>query len=223
MFLLEIEADSRLWGHFIKDIAMHSPLDPATYPKARLDALSDGIFAVAMTLLALDVRLPEDFHPHDGRELIDGVVNLWPKFFPYLLSFTVLGLRWASNIQLRTRAEHVDRGYVNWWLFYLMLITCVPFSTMVVGRHAHLAPAIWLYAGHTLLIALVVLRLMAVTPGLEPGDQLRDRQTSAVVLIAASGLTIAFSFVNPSSSLWALMLSAATPLLRRWRAGRAAD
>ena len=42
------------------------------YPKARLDALSDGIFAVAMTLLVLDVRLPEDFHPHNAAELLKG-------------------------------------------------------------------------------------------------------------------------------------------------------
>ena len=150
------------------------------FSKARLDTLSDGIFSVAMTLLILDVRLPKDFHPNDTAELLRGLADLWPKFLPYVLSFGVLGLRWLANVEMRTRAEYVNREYVNWWLLYLLLITCVPFTTMVVGRFAHFPPSIWLYAGHTLLIAVVNLRLMSITPRPEPGDHLRLRQMSAV-------------------------------------------
>src|ERR1700709_2277227 len=92
------------------------------FSKARLDTLSDGIFAVAMTLLILDVRLPEDFHPRDGAELLQGLIQLRPKFLPYMLSFGVLGLRWLSNVEVRTRAEYLNREYVNWWLLYHFLI-----------------------------------------------------------------------------------------------------
>jgi uncharacterized membrane protein len=114
------------------------------FPKARLDALHDGIFSVAMTLLVLDVRLPEEFHPRDSTELLAAVVNLWPKFLPYLLSFTVLGLRWLASIEVRSRAEYCKRAYVNSWLFYLLLITCVPFSTIVVGPYALISgPSRW--------------------------------------------------------------------------------
>jgi uncharacterized membrane protein len=186
------------------------------FSKARLDTLSDGIFGVAMTLLILDVRLPDDFHPKDGVELLHGLADLWPKFLPYVLSFTVLGLRWLSNVEVRSRAEYVDREYVNWWLLYHFLITCVPFTTIVVGRFAHLAPAIWLYAGHTLLIALVGLRLVFITPHLETGDHLRHRQVSGMVLIVSSLLAIGLSFVNSKVALWALALNFATPLIRRW-------
>jgi uncharacterized membrane protein len=79
------------------------------FPKARLDALTDGVFSVAMTLLVLDVRLPEDFHSADGGELLQGLVSLWPKFLPYVLSFGVLGLRWVASVEIRTRAEHFAR------------------------------------------------------------------------------------------------------------------
>src|ERR1700761_6163641 len=147
--------------------------DSRMFSKARLDTLSDGIFGVAMTLLILDVRLPADFQPRDSADLLRGIAGLWPKFLPYLLSFGVLGLRWLSNIEMRTRAEYVDREYVNWWLLYQFLITCVPFTTIVVGRFAHFPPAIWLYAGHTFLIALVGVRLMQLTPHLEQGDHLQ--------------------------------------------------
>jgi uncharacterized membrane protein len=186
------------------------------FSKARLDTLSDGIFAVAMTLLILDVRLPDDFHPTDGAGLLQGLLALWPKFLPYVLSFGVLGLRWIANIEARSRAEYVNREYVNWWLLYLLLITCVPFTTIVVGRFAHFAPAIWLYAGHTLSIALIGMRLTAITPHLEQGDHLRHRQLSALLLVVTSLLAIALSFVNARVALWALALNFAGPVIRNW-------
>jgi TMEM175 potassium channel family protein len=190
------------------------------FSRARLDALSDGIFAVAMTLLVLDVRLPEDFHPHDAAELLAGLGSLWPKFLPYVLSFGVLGLRWLANLELRTSAEYVNREYVNWWLLYHLLITCVPFSTIVVGRFAHLAPSVWLYAGHTLLIALVGVRIASITPRLERDEHLRRRQMSGYLLIGTSLLAIALSFVNPANALWAFALNFAAPVVRVWSGRR---
>jgi uncharacterized membrane protein len=186
------------------------------YPRVRLDALIDAIFGVAMTLLVLDVRLPEEFHPHDAQELLQGLVGLGPKFLPYVLSFLVLGLRWLSNVRVRTRSEDFSREYAMWWLLYLFLITCVPFTTMVVGRFVMFAPAIWLYAGNTLLIVAVAFRLLALTE-LEPGDHRRDRQTSLVVLAVSSLLAIGWSFFSPRDALWAYLLNAAAPAIARAR------
>jgi uncharacterized membrane protein len=189
----------------------------AMFAKARLDALTDGVFAVAMTLLVLDVRLPDDFHPADERELLQGLLGLWPKLLPYIVSFGVLGLRWIASIEIRSRTEHVDRNYVNWWLVYLLLITFVPFSTIVVGRYAHFAPAIWLYAVHTLLIALISMRMVALTPDIERGDHLRRRLTSTALLAGSSLLAIVLSFVEPRIALWGFVLNFAQPVLERWR------
>jgi uncharacterized membrane protein len=187
------------------------------YPRARLDALSDAVFGVAMTLLVLDVHLPEEFHPHDANELLQALVGLLPKFLPYVLSFVVLGLRWLSNIQVRSHGELFGREYVNWWLLYLLLITCVQFTTMVVGRFANFAPAIWLYAGNTILISAVAFRLLALTPDLERGDHLRDRQASLALLIVSSMLAIAWSFISPRQALWAFVLNLAAPAIARWK------
>ena len=63
------------------------------YPRARLDALSDAVFGVAMTLLVLDVRPPEEFHTDNANELLRALGGLWDKFWPYVLSFVVLGFR----------------------------------------------------------------------------------------------------------------------------------
>jgi uncharacterized membrane protein len=186
------------------------------YPRVRLDALSDAVFGVAMTLLVLDVRLPEEFHPHDGQELLLGLIALLPKFLPYVLSFIVLGLRWLSNVQVRTRSDSFGREYVMWWLCYLLLITCVPFSTMVVGRFVYLAPAIWLYSLNTILIAGVALRLLALTE-VEPGGHSTDRKLSLAFLTVSSALAIAWSFINPRDAMWAFVLNLGAPVLARMR------
>jgi uncharacterized membrane protein len=191
------------------------------YPRARLDALSDAIFGVAMTLLVLDVRLPEEFHAQNASQLIEALWGLLPKFVPYVLSFLVLGLRWLSTVQLRSQAEGYGRDYTGWWLFYLLLITCVPLTTIIVGRFGNFAPAIWLYAGNTALLGLVAFRLMARTPDLKHDEFLRDRQASQAVLIAASLLAIAVSFVAPRQALWAFLLNFASPQVNKLLARKA--
>jgi hypothetical protein len=102
--------------------------------------------------------------------------------------------------------------------FYLLLITCVPFTTMVVGRFVLFAPAIWLYAGNTLLVVVVAFRLLALTE-VEPGDHRRDRQASLAILALSSLLAIGWSFYSPRQALWAYLLNAMAPMIVRWRQG----
>ncbi len=155
-----------------------------------------------MTLLVLDLRLPEDFHPHDGQELLHALYELTPRFVPYVLSFAVLGLRWRSGLQLRSRTETFGRGYFKWWLLYLLLVTCVPFTTTVVGRFPNLAPAIWLYAGNTALIGLAAFGLLAETPAVERDEFLRERQVSLAILVASSLLALVLNAAAPAASRW---------------------
>jgi uncharacterized membrane protein len=185
------------------------------YPKARLDALTDGIFAVAMTLLVLDIRLPEAFQPADTLEMLQGLVEIWPKFFPYVVSFMILGLRWLSLAQVPSRSEYVENRFIRWWMFYLMMITCVPFTTIVVGRHAALAPAIWLYCGNTALIAIASWRMAVLTPGIDGERHIHQRQISMAVLLATALGCIGWSFLEPRQALWVFALNLFTPSLIR--------
>jgi len=186
------------------------------YPKARLDALTDGLFGVAMTILVLDVRLPDDFHPRDHGALFGALIALWPKFFPYALSFFVLGIRWLSSVQVKIKSELVSAEYARWWLLYLFLITCVPFATILVGRFPDEAPAICFYAGTTALIAAVAWRTMALLPDLEPATQIRARQSGLVVLFVSSLIAIVVSFITPRLAMWAFALNIVTPVLDHW-------
>jgi uncharacterized membrane protein len=193
------------------------------YPKVRIDALTDGIFAVAMTILVLDLRLPDEFHPVDDGALAKALLDLWPKFFPYALSFYVLGSIWLAATKLRTRVEFFDRSYVSSWLLQLLLATCLPFSSSVIGRFGNHAPSIWLYSANMAALAAVGLRLLTLTPGLEDDAHTLDRKVSLVILMGTSLLCIGLSLINPVQAPWIYALNvAASPMARRLGARRAA-
>jgi uncharacterized membrane protein len=192
------------------------------YPKVRIDALTDGIFAVAMTILVLDLRLPDEFHPVDDGDMARALLGLWPKFFPYALSFYVLGSIWVAAIKLRTRAEFFDRRYVSWWLLQLLLATCLPFSSAVLGRFAHLAPSVWLYCANLAALAAVGLRLVTLTPDLADDAHTLDRKVSFVVLMGTSLLCFGFSLIHPAQALWIYTLNACASPLARWLGARRA-
>ena len=193
------------------------------YPKSRIEALTDGIFAVAMTILILDVRLPDDFHPSNADALLRAIEGLWPKFFPYLISFFVLGSNWLANIQLKSAEEFVSRTYAARWLLYMFLATCLPFSTTVLGRFAHLAPAVWLYAINMAALSAIGYRLTILMPDLAGHERMLERKVSLVLLIVTSALCIALSFITPSDALWVYLLNIASPYLARWMRGQHAN
>lgn len=169
-------------------------------PKFRLDALTDGVFAVAMTLLVIDLRLPESFNPKDAAELMHRLGELGVQFLAYVVSFYVLGLRWTGMVQMTPRGEEVSPQYTKWALVHLLLITLVPFTTMLIGRYIAFAPAIWLYAANTIAFALVAMRMMALTEPEHAKAHLDDR-LGLLVLIAASVLTIVASLFLPKYAM----------------------
>ncbi|MDE2567258.1 MAG: hypothetical protein KGL50_15875 [Burkholderiales bacterium] len=121
-------------------------------------------------------------------------------------------------MQVRGRAEAYGGRFIFWWLLYLLLITCIPFTTIVVGRFAALAPAVWLYAGNTALIALTSWRMLASVSDVEDRRQWRRLRDAALLLFGSAVICIGWSFVDAPHSLWALMLNLLGPLLIRRRA-----
>src|SRR3954467_3303428 len=169
--------------------------------KVRLDALTDGVFAVAMTLLVIDLKLPENFDPGTTAEFLHGLGELQTQFLVYIISFIVLGLRWMSLAKLSRLHETVEDRYVHWSLLHLLLVTCVPFVTMVVGRYGALAPAIWLYCATTILAALVALRLGTLSEPHIGKEDAVDRRVGLTVIIVVSMIVLAFSFVQPKHAM----------------------
>jgi uncharacterized membrane protein len=190
------------------------------YLRLRMDALHDGIFAVAMTLLVLDIRLPDDFKPANSADLAAGLIGLSAKLWPYVLSFYVLGTRWLAGVRLKGRGEEVNSAYLRWWLLYLLAITFVPFSTIVVGRYASLAPAVWLYSGTSALIAVCSWRLLGLTPELEDEEHRFRRKVSIGFLLASALTCSVWAAFASNYAMLGMLLNLFAPAVVRWHAKR---
>ena len=177
------------------------------YPKDRIQALGDGVFSVAMTLLALDVRFPDDFQPKSSAEFLAAAAALWPKFVPYALSFWVLGKRWLTLLQYRSADRDYPVGYGRWWLLYLFLVTCVPFTTIAVSRYIDFAPAIWFYAGNMALMGLLGYALIHYAPSVEDAPSIAALRIAMAVDILSSLAVIGVSVFSPANALYAYLLN----------------
>ncbi len=99
----------------------------------RLAALSDGIFAVAMTLLVLDLRVPASEAIHNERDLWHALVALSPRLVMYMMSFLTLGIFWVGQ---QTQLNHLKRSGRNLsWIHivFLFAVSLTPFSTMLLA------------------------------------------------------------------------------------------
>ena len=123
-------------------------------PKTRVEAFSDGVIAVAITLLALNLPIPAAVH---GRDLARTLGHEWPAFAAFAVSFLTIGIVWVNHHALLRRLARVDHAVLFSNLLLLMGICLVPFSTALLAEYLtashgqHLAAAI--YGGSLLLMS----------------------------------------------------------------------
>ena len=111
----------------------------------RLAALSDGIFAVAMTLLVLDLHLPSAAQVHGERELLVALGALGPQWVAYGMSFLTLGIFWAGQ---QTQINHLAEGTrdLTWiHLAFLFAVTLLPLSTRLLAEFITYRSALLIY------------------------------------------------------------------------------
>jgi uncharacterized membrane protein len=166
--------------------------------KARVEALVDGIFAVSMTLLVLDIKLPDGVRLESNADLISHIASISQLLEVYVLSFVVLAMFWVAHGFQFHFVEKLDKPLL-WINFgFLLLTTTVPFTTNVVSTHGKLSVAVTIYAGNLLLLAaalfLHLLRLRhhpqlatkELTPALGKSIQWRLTVICATTVIAAA-------------------------------------
>jgi len=117
----------------------------------RIEALADGIFAVAMTLLVLDVKLPDGELYKSNHDLIERLFSLEHIYVIYLVSFIVLGMYWVAHHAAFHFIRYVDHTLLWINLIFLFLITSVPFGTDLLGSHNTLTFP-YLYFGSKVLV-----------------------------------------------------------------------
>jgi uncharacterized membrane protein len=97
--------------------------------KNRVEAFSDGVFAIAITLLVLTVA-----QPHNYGNLAHELGTQWPSLAAYIISFAVIGIMWINHHSVFMHLEHVDRGLLYLNLLLLMTIAFLPYPTGVLGQ-----------------------------------------------------------------------------------------
>jgi uncharacterized membrane protein len=166
----------------------------------RVEAFSDGVFAVAITLLVLDLRAPV----HRGMVLHD-LLAQWPAYVAYLVSFTYVGVIWVNHHQLFTRIARVDAGLLWRNLALLLTMSVLPFPTAVIssafqlGDHAGESAAVAFYAAVGAMAAaawLLLFHYLSRSPRLLEDEghtaffaRERHRAVTGIVLYAVSGLS----------------------------------
>jgi uncharacterized membrane protein len=111
---------------------------------SRIEALSDGVFAIAMTLLVLDIKVPVgEFHSE--RELISAFWTLTPRFMAYLLGFMTLGIFWVGHSTQFTFIKRTDRHLTWLSVFVLMVISVFPFTTAFLSEYIMFKFAVGIY------------------------------------------------------------------------------
>jgi uncharacterized membrane protein len=122
----------------------------------RLNALSDGIFAVAMTLLVLDMRAPETTHIATEYDYMLAMSALWPRLLVYLMSFLTLGIFWVGDQMLLDQIERSDRHFTWLNLAVLATVSVIPFSTAQLATFIHFRSALFIYWGNLLAFGITV-------------------------------------------------------------------
>jgi uncharacterized membrane protein len=101
----------------------------------RLIFFSDAVFAIAITVLVLDIRLPPGGDIANNQQLLRMLIGLWPKYLAYFISFWVIGLYWISHHRKFLVIRRADSRLLRLNLLLLMLIAFMPFPTSVMSQN----------------------------------------------------------------------------------------
>lgn len=120
----------------------------------RLIFFNDAVFAIAITLLALEVRLPGDVNRLTEGELLAGLLGMWHKYLAYIISFLVIGTFWIAHHRKFGLIRRYDRRLMSLNLLILMLVAFIPFPSSVISESGGRTATIF-YALTMILVGLL--------------------------------------------------------------------
>jgi uncharacterized membrane protein len=196
----------------------------------RIVFFSDAVFAIAITLLVLDIKVPEIPNNLVAEELPGQLLALWPKYFGYVLSFLFIITFWSIHHSIFSVIRGYDRGLI--WLnsIFLMFVAFVPFPTSLLSEYGDHQLPVAIYAA-TLAIGRLLLTVIywyatsghrLVDPELTP-QTVRFFLLRGLTIPVISLLTIGISFFSVSAAIysWLLLIVVDTAILLRRKRFRA--
>lgn len=126
----------------------------------RLDQLSDGIFAIVMTVLIFEIRVPEFFGYVSDESLLNYLFSMYPVLLSYVLSFSLLFTYWRSHHLIASVfAKNIDIPFSNINGFFLFFVALVPFSAHFLGKYIDSKTAIIFFALNIIIMGLSLFRM----------------------------------------------------------------
>ncbi len=179
----------------------------------RLTIFTDGVMAISITLLVLDIRVPEGAGEMTSAELFDALLDLWPGYLTYILSFLVIGTFWRSHFEKFRWLRGVNGGLIRLNIMFLLTIGIVPFVTDVLsdngGEVATILYAAVMALSAALLVALwgYAWRAGLIDPQLPPdvirGRLIRGTMTPLVFLLS---IPVALVDAQIAKLVWLLLI-----------------
>jgi len=164
--------------------------------KQRLEAFSDGVFAIVITLLVLDIKIPEVAAPDLGAWL----VSVLPQLLTYILSFFVVGLYWHSHHQVAAQIKLIDEIFIWLNLVWLLFVSVLPFPTSLLGRYPFQPIPLTIYGINLILVNVTGFIILAY---FKDRPELRFKPLTAAEL---RGIAPIYVVVN---GLYAMAIAAA--------------
>ena len=144
----------------------------------RLLALSDGVFAIAMTLLALDLTVPDNLGSHPtSQQLIHALALHTDRYWSFLLSFYIIAIYWGAHRRLMRSVTVFNPNIVRDTVFLLLLVAAMPFPASLLGQYGGTPFALALYGAISALATLTLILLTYDVRRSDPGS--RSAETPA--------------------------------------------
>ena len=162
--------------------------------KTRLEAFSDGVIAIIITIMVLEMEVPHG-------DTLDAIAPLWPVFFSYVLSFVHVGIYWNNHHHMLHAADRIN-GTVLWANLHLLFwLSLVPFVTGWMGQN-HIEPIPTATYGLVLMCSGIAYYILAHVLIAEQGPDSRlarafGRDHKGILSIALYAVAIVLAFVNP--------------------------
>lgn len=126
----------------------------ASLPSARMQTLFDGISSIAMTLLVMNIQVPDSASAMNNAELISLLYSMTPRFFVFILSFLLLASLWRIHHRQYQWIDNLDGSLLWINIFWQLFIALLPFSASLIGQYGDHAASAFVFHGNLLAIGL---------------------------------------------------------------------
>ena len=193
------------------------------FSKGRFETITDGVFAIMMTILVFNISVPELILFTEGEYATERLSNrfadLWPDIIAYIISFITLGVYWVTHHRIFRWVLYVDRPLIWINILFLMIIGFIPFSTTLLTQYLDQQISIFVYSFNAILAGVIAYALyFYVKRNPELVDKtipiLIGRRTGRRIVVTTLTYLVAilFSFIQLPAS-WFLLLLVLIPEL----------